>query len=73
MSGGTGRAVRVNGTVRAVAAGTIEALLREMGHDPARPGLAVALDGRVVPRGEWAERRLHDGATIEIVGAVQGG
>jgi sulfur carrier protein len=36
-------------------------------------GSAVAVDGTVVPRAEHASTRLHEGARIEIVTAVQGG
>ena len=35
-------------------------------------GIAVAVDGEVVPRGRW-DRMLHEDARIEIVTAVQGG
>jgi sulfur carrier protein len=38
-----------------------------------RRGVAVAVDGEVVPRNAWDTTPLHDGARIEIVGAVQGG
>ena len=40
---------------------------------PARRGVAVAVDGEVVPRRDWDATTLHDGARVEIVGAVQGG
>ena len=36
-------------------------------------GVAVALDGEVVPRGRWDEQTLADGQRIEVVQAVQGG
>jgi sulfur carrier protein len=36
-------------------------------------GVAVAVEGEVVPRGEWEERALSEGETIEVVHAVQGG
>ena len=36
-------------------------------------GVAVALDGVVVPRGQWGSTRLTDGALLEVVTAVQGG
>lgn len=42
------------------------------GADQAR-GVAVALDGEVVPRAEWADRRLSEGQEVEVVRAVQGG
>ena len=36
-------------------------------------GVAVALDGEVVPRSEWAQTVLGDGRRIEVLRAVQGG
>jgi sulfur carrier protein len=36
-------------------------------------GVAVALDGEVVPRGSWDHVALADGARVEVVQAVQGG
>ena len=36
-------------------------------------GIAVAVDGAVIPRGDLAQTELHDGARVEIVTAVQGG
>lgn len=36
-------------------------------------GVAVAVDGVVVPRSEWEDTVVPDGATVEIVTAVQGG
>ena len=38
-----------------------------------RRGVAVAVDGEVVPRGEWDQTRLADGARVEVLQAVQGG
>ena len=69
----TERSVRVNGLMHAVSARTLVDLLRELGHDPERPGIAVALNDEVIPRGMWAARDISDGDRIEIVGAVQGG
>ena len=40
---------------------------------PDRRGVAVALDGQVLPRRRWDETVVDDGAVIEILGAVQGG
>jgi sulfur carrier protein len=42
-------------------------------HTPSRSGVAVAVDGEVVPRAEWAGLRLAEGARVEILTAVQGG
>jgi sulfur carrier protein len=36
-------------------------------------GVAVAIDGEVVPRGRWDSVALADGARVEVVQAVQGG
>lgn len=38
-----------------------------------RRGVAVAVDGEVVPRGQWDRVRLTDGSRVEVVQAVQGG
>jgi sulfur carrier protein len=51
---------------------TVEAVVRVAGAPDGR-GVAVALDGEVVPRGEWATTELRDGQQIEVVAAVQGG
>jgi sulfur carrier protein len=36
-------------------------------------GVAVAVNGEVVPRGEWKDTQLSDGQRIEVLQAVQGG
>jgi thiazole synthase len=36
-------------------------------------GLAVALDGEVVPRSEWSGTPLRDGQRVEVLAAIQGG
>jgi sulfur carrier protein len=36
-------------------------------------GVAVAVDGEVVPRAAWAATPLVDGARVEVLTAVQGG
>ncbi|HYZ07052.1 MAG TPA: sulfur carrier protein ThiS [Pseudonocardiaceae bacterium] len=36
-------------------------------------GVAVALDGAVVPRASWPATALADGAAVEVLTAVQGG
>jgi sulfur carrier protein len=38
-----------------------------------RKGVAVAVDGEVVPRSEWDRTELADGQRVEVVGAIQGG
>ena len=36
-------------------------------------GVAVALNGAVVPRAQWAATRPADGDTVDVLTAVQGG
>ncbi len=36
-------------------------------------GVAVALDGAVVPRVSWPRTALREGASVDVVTAVQGG
>ena len=36
-------------------------------------GVAVALDGEVVPRALWEGTELSDGGRVEVLRAVQGG
>ena len=36
-------------------------------------GVAVAVDGEVVPRGAWDATELQEGAQVEVLQAVQGG
>jgi sulfur carrier protein len=36
-------------------------------------GVAVAVNGEVVPRSRWAEMALRDGDRVEVLTAAQGG
>jgi sulfur carrier protein len=66
--------IRVNGESEPfVASKTLEALLEEKAVDTGRRGIAVALNGAVVPRAAWPATRLNPGDSIEIVRARQGG
>jgi sulfur carrier protein len=38
-----------------------------------RRGIAVAVNGQVIPRSQHASTELSEGAKVEIVTAVQGG
>ena len=44
-----------------------------LGRDRAAHGLAVAINGQVVPRAEWAERRLVESDKVEVLQAIGGG
>lgn len=64
----------LNGTERELPAGaTLADLLLLAGLPPDRTGVAVARNGEVVRRGEWAGTHLSDGDRIELVSATQGG
>ncbi len=64
--------VMVNGERREVAEEATVANLIEQLSAPPR-GVAVAIDGEVVPRGQWAATPVPDGARVEVVAAIQGG
>lgn len=65
--------IRINGENEPLGAATIEALLAEKTVDTGSRGIAVALNGAVVPRTAWSSTPLKSGDTIEIVRARQGG
>ena len=65
--------IRINGENEPLGAATLEALLAEKAVDSGQRGIAVALNGAVVPRAAWRETRLKPGDSIEIVRAKQGG
>jgi len=64
--------VMVNGEPREVPEeATVASLVEELSAPPR--GVAVAIDGEVVPRSRWAATSLPDGARVEVVAAIQGG
>jgi sulfur carrier protein len=64
--------IQVNGQMREVATGcSIIVLLQTVGVDG--DGVAVALNGSVLGRGEWTSSVLVAGDVLEIVRAVGGG
>jgi sulfur carrier protein len=65
--------IRINGESEPLGAATLEALLAEKAVDSGQRGIAVALNGAVVPRAAWPDTRLKPGDNIEIVRAKQGG
>jgi thiazole synthase len=65
--------IELNGEGHELAAGAmLAAAVEAAGAEPAR-GVAVALDGEVVPRGEWGSRQLAEGSKVEVLAAIQGG
>ena len=67
------RTVRLNGSDREVRAETVATLIDELAIPGAPLGLAVAVNGSLVPRSEWPARALAPGDSIEIVRATRGG
>jgi sulfur carrier protein len=66
--------VTVNGERREVPArATVADILALVTDEPARRGVAVALDGEVVPRGAWEITPVPEHARLEVVAAIQGG
>jgi sulfur carrier protein len=64
----------VNGDPKPLAgAETVAALLERLAVPATGRGVAVAIEGEVVPRSQWSERRLAAGDRVEVVRAVQGG
>ena len=66
--------VVVNGEPAEVDAGeTVAGLLAVLGHPPSGAGIAVAVNGEVVPRSAWPTTGLGDRDRLEVLGAAQGG
>jgi sulfur carrier protein len=65
--------IQVNGKPETIAADTLIALLAHKGIDADARGVAVALNGAVVPRAAWADTALKADDAVEIVHAKQGG
>lgn len=64
----------LNGDPRELPAGaSVERAVEASGAPASRRGLAVAVDGEVVPRRDWDATALSDGQRVEVLQAVQGG
>ena len=65
--------INVNGEVTAFEGKIIPDLLIARGFQPQQSGLAVAINGAVVPGSAWELTFLDDGDKVEIVHIVRGG
>ena len=66
--------VVLNGEPRELPDGCgVSAAVEASGAEPDGRGLAVAIDGEVVPRGRWGAVELRPGQRVEVLRAVQGG
>jgi sulfur carrier protein len=52
---------------------TVTAVLERLGVTPEARGVAVAVDGEVVPRACWEVFALAEDARVEVLTAMQGG
>jgi sulfur carrier protein len=65
--------ILVNGEPRERDGATIVELLTDLGVEDRARGVAVAVNGEIVPRPLWRERRVGDGDHVEALTAMQGG
>jgi sulfur carrier protein len=65
--------VRVNGEDRPLAGARVVDVLKALGIDPQRRGIAVAINGTVAPRATWTAALLNGGEDVEIVRPLSGG
>jgi sulfur carrier protein len=66
--------VEINGRQVQLAEGApLSDAVAEAGGGAQARGVAVAVDGEVVPRSSWESTKLRDGQRVEVVGAIQGG
>jgi sulfur carrier protein len=52
---------------------TVAGVLALLGLPADARGVAVAVDGEVVPRAGWGEFAIPEGAHVEVLTAMQGG
>jgi sulfur carrier protein len=66
--------ITLNGERASVDAGaSIVTTLASRGLNPEQPGIAVAVNGRVIRRALWRETVLGEGDEVEVITAFQGG
>jgi sulfur carrier protein len=65
--------ILVNGEPRERAGATIAELLADLGVEDRARGVAVAVNGEIVPRATWDARRVAEGDRVEALTAMQGG
>lgn len=67
------KTISVNGEQKPLNSSTLIELLEENGVDSGKGGVAVALNGEVVPRTDWAQTSMKQDDKVEIVHIVRGG
>jgi sulfur carrier protein len=65
--------IRLNGEPHRLSGANLSDLLAAQQIDPAKPGVAVAINDAIIPRAEWPKAVLRDGDAVEIVRPHSGG
>jgi len=65
--------ISVNGQPSEREGATIVELLADLGVERRARGVAVAVNGEIVPQAQWPHHRLADGDRVEALTAMQGG
>jgi len=66
--------IKVNGLDEALPLkATVEEMLRIVESDPARKGIAIAINDSIVRRADWSGRVIANGDRVDIIQATQGG
>jgi sulfur carrier protein len=65
--------IRLNGEPAERDGATIAELLADLGVEDRARGVAVAVNGEIVPRTSWPAHRVGDGDRVEALTAMQGG
>lgn len=66
--------VRINGREFSLAPdATLVAVFNVLTIPRDRQGIAIAVNGAVIPRSEWEKHRIRESDAIEVVTAAQGG
>lgn len=66
--------ILLNGEHADVPAGeTVAGVLVRVGLPVSAAGVAVAVDGEVVPRSRWGSHAIPENARVEVLTAMQGG
>ena len=64
----------LNGESVSLAAGaTVAEVVSTTGQEVTGRGIAVAINGEVVPRGEWSLRTVNEADKVEVLAAIGGG
>ena len=72
-SAAKGATIRLNGERVALTVSVVADLVTALGDGNGATGIAVAVNGEVIPRHRWTTHPVRPGDDVEIVTATQGG